>query len=68
MPGWVLTQRQRDEWVTEEALKAHIDQQCLPVEIHPSAMVEPTLFLASSASTVMTGQALVVDGGVVVSG
>ena len=68
MPGWVLTDRQRREWVVGDALDKHLERQCLPVEIHPSAMVEPTLFLASSASTVMTGQALVVDGGVVVSG
>ncbi len=68
MPGWVLTDRQRERWVDEESLKAHIDRQCLKLEIPPEAMVEPTLFLASAASTVMTGQALVVDGGVVVTG
>lgn len=68
MPGWVLTDRQRELWVTPEGLRSHIDRQCLKLEIPPDAMVEPTLFLASAASTVMTGQALVVDGGVVVTG
>jgi NAD(P)-dependent dehydrogenase (short-subunit alcohol dehydrogenase family) len=68
MPGWVLTSRQRELWADEASLKAHIDRQCLKLEIPPEAMIEPTLFLASSASTVMTGQALVVDAGVVVSG
>lgn len=70
MPGWVITDRQRELWVGEdgENLKVHLKRQCLPVEIPPFAMVEPTLFLASGASTVMTGQALVVDGGVVVTG
>lgn len=68
MPGWVLTDRQRKLWVTEEGLRAHIGRQCLKLEISPEAMVEPTLFLASGASTVMTGQALVVDAGVVVTG
>lgn len=68
MPGWVLTTRQRELWADEEALKAHVERQCLKLEIPPEAMVEPTLFLASAASTVMTGQALVVDAGVVVSG
>lgn len=68
MPGWVLTDRQRELWVDEKSLKAHIDRQCLKLEIPPEAMVEPTLFLASAASTVMTGQALVVDAGVVVTG
>jgi len=68
LPGWVLTERQRELWVTPEALQGHIDRQCLKLEIPPEAMVEPTLFLASNASTVMTGQALVVDAGVVVTG
>jgi NAD(P)-dependent dehydrogenase (short-subunit alcohol dehydrogenase family) len=68
MPGWVLTDRQRELWANPEDLKRHLDRQCLNVEIPPEAMVEPTLFLASAASTVMTGQALVVDGGVVVTG
>ncbi len=70
MPGWVLTDRQRREWIDDDGsnLQAHLERQALKVEISPQAMVEPTLFLASAASTVMTGQALVVDGGVVVTG
>lgn len=68
MPGWVLTGRQRELWATPEGLQSHIDRQCLKIEIPPEAMVEPTLFLASGASTVITGQALVVDAGVVVTG
>jgi NAD(P)-dependent dehydrogenase (short-subunit alcohol dehydrogenase family) len=68
MPGWVLTERQRRLWADEASIKEHIGKQCLKVEIPPEAMVEPTLFLASGASTVMTGQALVVDAGVVVTG
>ncbi|MEX0347268.1 MAG: SDR family NAD(P)-dependent oxidoreductase [Rhizobiaceae bacterium] len=68
MPGWVITERQKDLWVTDEALAAHLDRQCLKKPIPPETMVEPTLFLASDASSMMTGQALVVDGGVVVTG
>lgn len=68
MPGWVLTDRQRELWANPEDLRHHLDRQCLDIEIPPEAMVEPTLFLASAASTVMTGQALVVDAGVVVTG
>lgn len=68
MPGWVLTDRQRELWVTPEALAGHIDRQCINQEILPEDIVAPTLFLASSASRMMTSQALVVDGGVVVTG
>ena len=68
MPGWVITERQKELWVTDEALKSHIDRQCLKEPILPNDMIEPTLFLASEASRMMTGQALVIDGGVVVTG
>jgi len=62
-PGWVLTERQRALWVTEEALRAHIDRQCLKIEIQPEDMVGPCLFLASGASRAMTAQTLIVDAG-----
>ncbi len=67
-PGWVLTQKQKDLWVTPDALAAHIGRQCLPDEIVPEDIVDPVLFLASDSSRMMTGQALVIDGGVVVTG
>lgn len=68
LPGWVQTKRQVDLWVTKEALAEHIEKQCLKMEIQPEDIVGPTLFLASDASRVMSGQALVIDGGVVVTG
>lgn len=68
IPGWVLTDRQKRLWVTPEKLAGHIDRQCLKVELQPEDMVEPVLFLASDASRRMTGQALVIDGGFVVTG
>lgn len=67
-PGWVMTRRQRELWVTEEALAAHIDRQCLKAPLQPDDIVGGTLFLASDASRMMTGQALVIDGGVAVTG
>ena len=62
-PGWVMTKRQRDLWVTEAGLKAHIDRQCLKREIAPADMVGPCLFLASSAAGMVTAQTLIVDAG-----
>ncbi|WP_208350107.1 SDR family NAD(P)-dependent oxidoreductase [Pseudaestuariivita rosea] len=67
-PGWVLTQKQKDMWVTEEGLAAHLDRQCLKDPLEPDDIVGGALFLASKASKMMTGQALVIDGGVVVTG
>jgi len=67
-PGWVLTQKQKDMWVTEDALAAHLSRQCLPDALEPRDIVDAVLFLASDTSRMLTGQALVVDGGVVVTG
>ncbi|WP_284163670.1 SDR family oxidoreductase [Frigidibacter sp. SD6-1] len=67
-PGWVLTQKQKDLWVTPEGLAKHLDRQCLKDTLGPEDVVGGTLFLASDISKMMTGQALVIDGGVVVTG
>ncbi len=68
MPGWVLTDRQLELWATEEGMAAHLANQCLRRHLKPEDMVGGTLFLASQAAAMMTGQALVIDGGVVFSG
>jgi NAD(P)-dependent dehydrogenase (short-subunit alcohol dehydrogenase family) len=68
MPGWVLTDKQLAMWATPEDLAAHLDRQCLKQHLQPEDMVGTTLFLASEASKMITGQAIVVDGGVVVTG
>jgi NAD(P)-dependent dehydrogenase (short-subunit alcohol dehydrogenase family) len=67
-PGWVLTDKQLDKWATPDALAAHLERQCLKEHLAPQDIVDATLFLASGTSRMITGQALVVDGGVVVSG
>lgn len=63
-PGWVMTERQRALWVTEEGLQSHIDRQCLKEEMQSEDMVGPCLFLASNSSRMLTAQTLIVDGGV----
>ncbi|QMU58570.1 MAG: SDR family oxidoreductase [Boseongicola sp.] len=67
-PGWVLTDKQMDKWATPEGLDAHMEKMCLKEHLKPDDIVGPVLFLASNISNAMTGQAMVVDGGVVVTG
>jgi NAD(P)-dependent dehydrogenase (short-subunit alcohol dehydrogenase family) len=66
-PGWVLTDRQKEHWVTPEALAAHLARQCLPDPIQPDNMAGIVLFLASDASRMMTSQTLILDGGYISS-
>lgn len=68
IPGWVLTDKQIEMWANPEDLAAHMQKQCLKQHLAPQDVVDATLFLASQASRMVTGQALVVDGGVVVTG
>ena len=67
-PGWVMTPKQLEQWVTPEGLAAHMARQCLPDQLVPDDIAGGVLFLASDSSRAMTGQALVIDGGVVVTG
>ncbi len=62
-PGWVMTERQRELWVTEEGLAAHVAKQCIHEVMTPDDIVGPCLFLASDASRMLTAQTMIVDGG-----
>lgn len=63
IPGWVMTQRQKDLWVTREALDECLAQQCLKRTIDGEDVAQAALFLASQASAMMTGQSVIMDGG-----
>lgn len=67
-PGWVFTQKQETMWATPEAKTAFLQKQCLQEFIKPEDLVGGTLFLASSASAMMTGQTMTIDAGVVGTG
>lgn len=62
-PGWVMTERQRKLWVTEESLTAHVARQCIREPMQPDDMIGTCLFLASDLSRMLTAQMLIVDAG-----
>ena len=63
VPGWVMTERQKQLWVTEDALQECLDQQCLKDTICEQDIADAALFLASDSARMISAQALVVDGG-----
>lgn len=63
IPGWVLTERQKELWVTEESLAECLQQQCLKRALTEKNIADTALFLASNASAMITGQSVIVDGG-----
>jgi D-xylose 1-dehydrogenase len=63
LPGWVMTQRQMDLWVDENAERTIAERQCLPDKIQPDDVARMVLFLASDDSAMCTSQNFVVDAG-----
>lgn len=63
LPGWVMTQRQLDLWVTPEGIAELERGQVLPGRVLPPDLARMTLFLAAADSAMISGQSFVVDGG-----
>ncbi|HEY0205884.1 MAG TPA: SDR family oxidoreductase [Acetobacteraceae bacterium] len=62
-PGWIMTQRQKDLWLTPEGEKELMVRQCLKRGLQPDEIARVTLFLASEEASACTNQHYVVDGG-----
>jgi D-xylose 1-dehydrogenase len=62
-PGWVLTERQRQLWLTPETYAEVMKAQCLKRELAGEDIARVVLFLASDEAGAITGQHYVVDAG-----
>ena len=63
IPGWIMTQRQIDLWLTPEAEAQLMQAQCLKTKVYPPDVARMVLWLASDDSRMCTSQLWVVDGG-----
>jgi NAD(P)-dependent dehydrogenase (short-subunit alcohol dehydrogenase family) len=62
-PGWIMTQRQLDKWVTPEVEAEIMARQCLKRKLEPVEIANFIVFLASREASACTSQHYVVDGG-----
>jgi D-xylose 1-dehydrogenase len=63
IPGWIMTQRQMELWLTPEAEAELMRDQCLKAKVMPEDVARMVLWLASDDSRMCTAQLWVVDGG-----
>ena len=63
LPGWIMTEKQRTLWMTDEDEKELLATQCLKELIYPEEIAKLVLFLASDQSRMITAQSLVIDAG-----
>jgi NAD(P)-dependent dehydrogenase (short-subunit alcohol dehydrogenase family) len=63
VPGWIMTQRQLDLWLTPEGEAELLKRQCVKRKLVPQDIANFTLFLGSDDSTAMSAQTYLVDGG-----
>jgi D-xylose 1-dehydrogenase len=64
VPGAIVTDRQTTLHRDPAADKEFLDAQCLKIRLDPGHVARATLFLAADDSDGMTGQHVLVDGGI----
>lgn len=61
--GWIMTERQKELWLTPEAMAGQKARQCLPDMIEPVYVARMVLFLASDDSAMCTANNYMVEAG-----
>ena len=63
IPGWIITERQQDLWLTAESEADILEKQCIKRLLRSEDVAGPVLFLASDNSAGCAAQSFIVDGG-----
>jgi D-xylose 1-dehydrogenase len=63
VPGWIMTQRQVDLWLTPDGEKELLRRQCIKRKLVPQDIANFALFLGADDSSAMSSQSYLVDGG-----
>ena len=63
VPGWIMTKRQVDMWLTPESEKELMDRQCIKRKLLPEDIARFVLFMASDEASACSNQSFIVDGG-----
>lgn len=63
LPGWIMTQRQLEKWLTPEGEAELMRNQCLKRKLVPDDVARVVVFFGSDEAAACTNQNYIVDGG-----
>ena len=63
VPGWIMTERQIEMWLTPESEKELMERQCVKRRLVPDDLARFVLFMASEEASACSNQSFIVDGG-----
>jgi NAD(P)-dependent dehydrogenase (short-subunit alcohol dehydrogenase family) len=62
-PGWIMTERQVEKWLTPQGEIDLMKAQCLKRKLYPDDVSKVVVFLASDEAGAVSSQQYIVDGG-----
>lgn len=63
LPGWVMTDKQIEQWLTPETEARLLEEQAMKKKLYPEDISRTILFLASDDAKMITKANFIIDGG-----